>query len=66
MSVSARAWAYRARHNDRLRRGSVVWAVAVAVRLAVLMALLLAAFAGLTVGLGYVVVHHLAALVAGR
>jgi hypothetical protein len=66
MSDSAGAWAYRPRHSARIRRGTVVWAVAAVVRLAVIIVSLLAVFAGLTVGVGYVLVHQLAGLLAGR
>jgi hypothetical protein len=66
MSDATRAWAYRPGHSARLRRGTVVWVIASVLRLAVLMALLLAVFAGLTAGVGYVVVHHLAGSVTGR
>jgi hypothetical protein len=66
MSDAARTWAYRPRHSARIRRGTLVWAVAAVARLAVISVSMLAVFAGLTVGVGYVLVHHLAGLLAGR
>ena len=43
-----------------------MWAVAAVARLAVISVSMLAVFAGLTGGIGYVLVHHLAGLLAGR
>jgi hypothetical protein len=66
MGDATDTWAYRPRHGARIRRGTVLWGVAAVLRLVVLMALLLAALAGLTAGVGYVLVHQLAGLLAGR
>ncbi len=61
MSDVSRTWAYRPRHAARTGvLGGVLWRVGSVVRLAGLMVLLLAAFAGLTVGVGYVLIHQLA------
>jgi hypothetical protein len=66
MSDSLGAWAYRPRHGSRSRLGSVAWAFTSVLRLAALMALLLAVLAGLTVGVGYLLVHDVAGLLAHR
>ena len=66
MGDDTETWAYRPRHGARIRRGTVLWAVAAVLRLVVLMALLLAALAGLTAAVGFVLVRQLAGLLTGR
>jgi hypothetical protein len=61
MSEVSRTWAFRLRNRPRAGvLAGLLWTVGSVIRLAGLMALLLVAVAGLTVGVGYLLVHQIA------